>query len=857
MMLQADGLAIILFVLSVLAAIAAMLLIWAKPRTSPAARPIDWPEAVFLSIVSAVILIGMIGVVLALLGIFSLKLVAVINLIVVAALIGLARPRIRPKFDRPHWQELALIVLLLGCSIVYFRPHEYILGGTDAGTYMNISAALARTGGLVVQDDWTKFLSEYGDVTLRQQPPTLLTHQLQFVGWYFDDTGSSRIIPQFYPFHPVLNAVGVSIGGLYGGLLMTPLWGVLGIAAVFFLTRRLFDSTTGLLAAVFLALTPTQIWFARYPTTEVLTLVLIFSGLLAFQVLWDQLAAGSAWGVLAGASFGAATLTRIDLPIVVVLLLGVLVVCWQQKRWSHSWSIFSLTLFFFMVLQLVCILGINWPYFWNTYSSVIRILTRSPLEWVISGLVLLVMIATAILIKRRGQRRLAEGSVFDWFKPRRVRWILIGVIFLLSAYAYFLRPIVEPIRYAISWPSNVSFPILDGLNWVHLGWYLTPLGLLLATLGLAVILRRESFGRLGLFLAIGVSTIVQYVYNIFNTPYQIYAMRRYVPIVVPMLMIYAAVAVAAILHSRQRWIGRVGGSLLALSLVVGLGYQSRFVLPQRDWFGAVQQLADLNDQLEPNSIILITEPPESTFADTFGVPLQFIYGHPIATIRQADQSGTFIQQLLNRASEEHRVMQLIAVDPIAPDVRNQLTLQPVEMAPITVRMLMNTFFDYPSVIQTAYYGIEIYNVGRKSSVSASQPLTIDVGTWDTAYLRSGFYNKEPPGNMPTMRWTAGDAQLDVPLSKPGSVTLKIQAMIYRPENTPPATVNVLLDGQLLGQFQPDPTLQPFTFQAWANPVDGRSLLRFETTTFNPAKLKINQDARDLGFLIDWIKIIPH
>ncbi len=856
MMLQADGPAIILFVISLLAALAAMLFIWAKPHTTPAARPIDWPEAIFLSIVGTVILVGTIGVVLALVGIFSLLLVAVINLIGVAALIGLTRPLKKPKFEKPRWPELALIVLLLGCSIVYFRPHEYVLGSNDAGTYMNIGATVARTGQFVVHDDWLRFLSESSSITLRQQPPQLLTRQLQFVGWYIDDNDPARLIPQFYPFHPILIAIGISIGGLYAGLLVAPIWGVLSVAAVYFLCRRLFGTNVGLLAAILLALTPTQIYFARYPTTEPLTLLLVFSGLYAFQVLWDEPSAPAVWGLWGGAAFGAAFLTRIDLPVLLVLLFLAIIWVRIRKRWAPSWAIFLLTLCLFLAGMAIDVIFINWPYFWNTYSSVLSVFSQRLLGPVLAGSIAL-MAGTAALILKRKQIVAAARKINYNTISHRLRWVMIVLVVGLSVYAYFIRPNVEPIRFATSWPGNVQFPILDGENWVRIGWYITPLGILLATLGLVQILRREPLERLGLFLAVGVLTTIQYVYNIFNTSYQIYAMRRYVPIVIPMLMIYAAPAIVTVFRLRARRLALPLSGVLALMLIGGLIFQSRFVLPQCDFFGAVQQLADLNDQLEPNSIILISEPSESTFADTFGVPLQFIYGHPIATIRQADQSGPFIQQLLNQANEERRAVQLIAVDPIAPDVRNQLTLQPVKMAPITLRMLMNTFFDYPSVIQTAYYGIEIYNVGSKSIVSASQPLTIDVGTLDTAYLRSGFYSKEPPGNMPTMRWTAGDALIDVPLSKPISVTLKIRAMIYRPETVSPADVNILLDGQLLGQFQPDQTLRTFTFQAQANPVDGRSLLRFETITFNPANLKVNQDARDLGFLIDWIKIIPH
>ena len=209
--------------------------------------------------------------------------------------------------------------LLLTAALLYFRPHEYVLGGNDAGSYVNIASQIARTGDIVAVDEWTAFLSEYRDVTLREQPAYWLPRYLQFVGWYIDDANPARTVPQFFPFHPALLAVGAGLFGPAGALFVTPLWGVLDIAALYFLARRLFDKNVALVASTFLTVTATQVFFARYPTTEPLTMLLVFTALLAFQVIWDERDAPWVWGLLGGAALGAALLTRIDLPLVLGL----------------------------------------------------------------------------------------------------------------------------------------------------------------------------------------------------------------------------------------------------------------------------------------------------------------------------------------------------------------------------------------------------------------------------------------------------------------------------------------------------------------------------------------------------------
>jgi hypothetical protein len=96
-----------------------------------------------------------------------------------------------------------------------------------------------------------------------------------------------------------------------------------------------------------------------------------------------------------------------------------------------------------------------------------------------------------------------------------------------------------------------------------------------------------------------------------------------------------------------------------------LGYQSRFVVLPRDFFGAVTQLAELNGRLRPAAIVLIAEPSESALADNFGVPLRFAFGHDIATIR-ADNAAVapFLDRLLAQAADLKRPVQVLAMNPI-------------------------------------------------------------------------------------------------------------------------------------------------------------------------------------------------
>lgn len=855
--LRSDSWIIILFLLSVSVVWFVSLHMWARWHSSKLEK-MDWVEGGFLSFVTLVILIGWISVILDSLGIFSLLWLSIILFIITGLAIWFQRPIGRLEFSRPSFYELALIVLLLGCCLVYFRPHEYILGGTDAGSYINTGATIARTGSFVIEDDWTSFLTEHKSVALREQPQPFLTRYLQFVGWYIDDADPSRIIPQFFPFHPTLIAIGISLAGLRGGLLVTPLWSVLSIAAVYFLARKIFDARVGLLAVLLLAITPTQIFFSRYPTAEPLTLLLVFSGLLAFQALWDEPSSGPIWGSLGGAAFGAAFLTRIDLPIVLILIVGALFVCWGRDRWSRGWWAFVIVLSIFLGHLCLSVLFINWPYFWNIFSTTVRTIPRQSPALLVVGAAGFLFLLMGFLFRIRlglncdNLRRMLNSY---WF-----RWLLIIMVILSSGYAYFLRPAFGSTKYYSHWPGNGQVPILNRLNWVRLGWYLTPLGLLLATLGLARIFYKESFTRLGFFLGVGFLTTTQFIYKSFIPPYHIYMMRRYVPIVIPMLMIYISVAIVSVFDARRVRFRQIIGLLLMFSLTGGLIYQSRFVLLQRDYYDAVEQVTSLNDRLKSDAIIVINEPIKSMFSDQVGVPLRFIFGHDVATIRSRNEEiKPFVSRMLEYADEQDRPVQLIAINPIAPALREALSLEPIEMFPIKLRRLQHTFDEYPSDIQKIYYGIEIYDVSN-TSLSASKarlPIEIDVGTLDAAFIREGFHNKELLPGMPTMRWTSGEAILDIPLSSDEPVSITIRAMAFRPEQVPATSVTAYLDDQELGKFTPTRDWQTFSFYGQSTSSCEGSTLSFKAKAFNPAALGISNDTRDLGFLIDWIRVTSY
>jgi 4-amino-4-deoxy-L-arabinose transferase-like glycosyltransferase len=284
---------------------------------------LDIPLGLFVFCLGGVLTLGWLAFVAAELGVFSAMSIALIGTLLGAS--GWLISRRRGSRIVLNWKEsgrgeiIFLIALIALMGVLYLRPHEFIFGGADAGVYVNLGARISRSGSwLISNPDFSAVAPGDYPMLFREQPPSLIPRYYHLPGFYVTDGDAGNIIPQFYPLHPVWLALAYEWGGLWASLFMTPLWGMLGVLALYFAVRESFDRRLAVLAAGLLALAPTQIWFARYPTSETLTQFLLFAGLCAFarHVRHDE----NAWAVLAGLALGQVMLVRADTYFLLVVL---------------------------------------------------------------------------------------------------------------------------------------------------------------------------------------------------------------------------------------------------------------------------------------------------------------------------------------------------------------------------------------------------------------------------------------------------------------------------------------------------------------------------------------------------------
>jgi hypothetical protein len=243
---------------------------------------------------------------------------------------------------------------------------------------------------------------------------------------------------------------------------------------------------------------------------------------------------------------------------------------------------------------------------------------------------------------------------------------------------------------------------------LRLGWYLSPLGIGLAVAGAALLFLYERLDRLWPLMAIGGAFTVVYIYNILNNPFQIYAMRRYVPIVVPFFALAGAYAISWLWSiSDGRKTGQVATVVLLVALVVWLGYNDRLIWNQVDYAGATTQMEQLADRFEEEAIVLFVDQRPVGVGAILGTPLQFLHRITSFDLQEDKLDMALLGEQIDYWQNMGRSV-YIARNLDTLDVHFGECLESTGVAQLDTPLLEQTYDHAPSRIQRVVYKVELF-----------------------------------------------------------------------------------------------------------------------------------------------------
>ena len=459
----------------------------------------------------------------------SLPLVALLSALALAALGYLvARRRVAVGPDR------AGVVAVLGCgalAVAMFLPgFSYGVADKDPGGYVAHAVEIARNGSYSFTDP------ALAHPTL---PVGFSSPGARLPGVFVADAESGLIVPQFLHLWPALLATSYDVAGFGGITATTPLLGAVAVMALVGLLRRVGGVAAGAIGGVLLATNMVQVWQAKYPTSEVLAQALFVGTLLAVVV-----AIRERWGpaaFVAGLLTSVGFLARADGWLLVMLAAATLAALWVSRRADASvaWGAAGL-------LALL-------PYaLWQAYGPTAYYTRSNGVPSLFVTLLLLLLVAFGAVGARHVLARPAASLLSALARPgvqRRAGLAVCAVAALLMVVG-FLRPVL--FEHATYEYRGRLQPTYDEYSLIRLAWFLTLPGFALAGAGLAVVaLRRWSAAAWAVVLPT-LLLLPVFAWRSRNSSRLMWWARRYVPHVLPGLVVLLALALAFALVWERR-----------------------------------------------------------------------------------------------------------------------------------------------------------------------------------------------------------------------------------------------------------------------------------------------------------------
>jgi hypothetical protein len=530
---------------------------------------------------------------------------------------------VRSRRERRGGDLLALLLAAGSAAVNVHYGSRDVEVHRDPGIYATTGAFLLHHHSLVIQTDPQVFGS--------LNPATWAAAGYGPVG------GHGQVYAQGMHLLPALIA---SVGFVLGGsrALWTPaLLGAGALLAVYGVGRELARPRWALLVTALLAGILPELYVARDTFTESADQLLIFGALALLRVAHRSGRDRDA--LLAGLVVGACTLTRIDGYLTLDALLGVavLLLCVAgagapRRAVLRGSVLIAAAALPAGVVSYLDVTRLSSGYYHSERGSILALLA---LGAALVGLGLVVVPAVWRWgLAARLDRLTARGR-----RPAGVLVVLAAAGLLASRPWWYVgrdstTNIVDPLVGGLQLAAHVARDPTRSyaeqtVSW--LSWYLGPVAVVLAVLGLCVLVWRLLDGRSVLalpFVAVVAATTGLYLVAPHISPDQMWATRRFVPVTFPGLALCAAVALDRL---PATWWGRGAAALAVPLLLIPPALVSAPLFRQAQYRAEASLTRRLCALLPSDAAVVYT--------DAFGpadMPTERAYcGHPAETLLHA------------------------------------------------------------------------------------------------------------------------------------------------------------------------------------------------------------------------------
>lgn len=779
----------------------------------------DYADTLFVFLVGIPVFLGTAGLLLADAGRFDVVCLSLLTGF--WGLTGLWRLIRKARFCCYGYGGLTLTVLLFGVTsaILFSRPHTYLHGGWDPGEYVCGAAQINRIGSIRYTDPLVPELGEelYTTFSRIPLPPRHTLH----AGYLVLDAETGAMVPDYFHLYPVWLAVfhfDNRIESTYAGQWVIS---IIALLLVFLFLRRSINGRVAFLGTAGLLANPAVLYFGRFPSSEMLSMALLF-GCLFFLMRREENRDFLSGIWLAVTAFAAVTCHIINLiPLTAMMLTTVMYGLFQHNKRAYTDT---------AVLAAGMGLGIlrnssATPLF---VGSLFRsYIMKRPGYVVGTTLVLWLAVLAGFLFWKRIYPHLGGGTRHTLWR----RWLPGGVVLVYGLYQYYLRP---------QWGAGH-----DVINLRSLGWLFSPLGLGLVFAAFFMPPAKLNRSQV-LFLAAGGLTTVVLLQNKYIHPLYMWAFRRYIPMVIPFFAALLAYTVSRIVSAGRRFCLPY---ITAAGFIALLGwqlYQGRHLIRIREHKGLPGYVETLAAELPDADFILIDHWKLSTpLRIAFGLPV-YQLSHEAGPVRESRQAALYAF-LLDKLRRGTSLLYLSHTRPFFLPGYHPRSLGRYEHRAETLR---RTRYGLPQGRQTDYSDLRVFRFEPGPDRDLVE-VDLDIG-YHSAGLIGGFHGLWRHSGR-TGRWTDGNAALYIPaLAEGGYLTLSLQH--GRPaELLERLEVTLLLDGEPLATLSVGKDWADYIVEL---PPTDRAAHRLSvlSDTWDPGEFGIHGHPDDLGVSMTGLRI---
>jgi hypothetical protein len=772
--------------------------------------------------------------VLALLHVYTSQRLLAANAVVVFVIATAWRQRLR--YDRPapptRWALVPLAICV--CALwLYQPPSEYIIGGKDPGVYLNAGVQIAQGGSIVFRDGTAAGVPVLMRPLFFPQYMWQPYYSPRFMGFFLLDPDAGTVVDQFPHLYPVAIAIGYGTSGLLGVREASVFAAVGGVLALYFLAVRLGGRLAGVAAASLMAINIIEVWYARYPNSEMLTQALGLAALLA--VARAHVDEDPFFAPVAAVLLGLLPFARFDAILIAGLAATGPVLQWiggDRIRWRFLAPLMALlaafTAYFLTILA--------------PYAALPRIWFGVHRTEIVVGLPALVLALAGArwLLARQASRR-----ILLYWTPRLLLAAALGMAF----YAWFLRQ-----------PGG-ALAAHDAFALRAFGWYVDPRVLILAAIGLSIVMTTRFWLDPSTFIVfIGIST---FVFNRLRiVPEHFWAARRFVPIILPGVCLAIAFALAPAVARGASVAGRLTGSarhlvrLVLFALVAWSFWSATSAIRRHVEFGGIEGRIDRIASRFGSQDLLVVESRNASDIHVLALPLAYIWDKPVLVLNTPKPDPLLFTAFVRWARARYQNVYFVGsggTDLLSREV----SVEPVSSERFQVPEYESLLNAYPTHARLKEFDFGIYRFVDPSPLP--DDISFDVGSMDDLHVVR--FNAKERDSRGTFRWTRHQSYLSLLGVDETRRELAIRMNNgNRPQEAGPATVEAFFGETSLGKVTVGLANEPYVFEIpevlarEASRNVGAATIRLISSTFHPRELTGADDARELGVKVDRVEL---